>query len=133
LDGELRKLFRQSIPRFHWTAVETWPVSVGVPDANYCADGIEGWVEMKKIRGWKIPWKEPYLQVAWIERRTRSGGRVFLAVRREQDLYLFWGRDVRQLLEEGIRGPQPAGHWSGGPAKWDWAEIERLLMVYKTP
>lgn len=134
MDGELRTLFRQHLPKFHWVSIETWPVSSGVPDSNYCAaGGVEGWVEFKKISGWKIPWKQPYLQVAWLERRSRTGGRCFLAVRRNQALYVFRGSDARRVLEEGIRGPLPVGMWEGGPSHWDWARVGEILTeaVYK--
>lgn len=128
MDGELRKLFRQNLPHFHWTAIETWPVSHGVPDMNYCAPGgVEGWVEAKKIKGWKIPWKPPYLQVAWHDRRARVGGRTFFAVRRDQALYLVRGCNAKILLEQGLRGTPWAGSWEGGPAKWNWAEIGLIL------
>jgi hypothetical protein len=130
MDGDLRALFRQHLPKFFWTAVETWPVSSGVPDAHYCAPGgIAGWLEMKKIQGWKIPWRAPYLQVAWHDRYARMGGRSFFAVRRGQDLYLVRGGCAKILLERGLAATPRAGPWLGGPARWDWGEIGRVLTA----
>jgi len=84
---------------------------------------------MKKISGWKIPWKPPYLQVAWHDRYARMGGRSFFAVRRGQDLYLFQGGLGKMLMERGVRGTPSCGLWLGGPAKWDWGEIGEVLTA----
>lgn len=79
IDGGLRIIFRRHIPEADWQSIETGGVSRGVPDANYCLDGHEGWVEFKRTDGWTVPLGKE--QSAWITRRVRHGGRVLVGVR----------------------------------------------------
>ncbi len=141
IDGDLRNLFRLHIKDAHWQSIETHLVSSGVPDANYCIDGVEGWIEFKFIKqGW-MPRIQPG-QVGWILRRTRAGGRVFIAVRRRvaasarvfasDNLYLFPGQYVRELKEQGIT-PQMMLHsgvkiWASSPQSWRWDEVRAALL-----
>jgi len=127
MDGHLRVLFRTHLRvNFDWQAVETWGVGAGVPDGNFCSSGVEGWIEFKGARGWKVP-IDP-TQVAWIERRRRAGGRVFIGVRKDRALYLFHGDRARELLEGDLRSVTPLAVWDGGPAKWDWAAVAECLL-----
>lgn len=50
----------------------------GVPDINCCWNGIEIWIECKM----REPLLRPF-QWAWINRRVRAGGNVFVIVERE--------------------------------------------------
>jgi len=137
-DGGLRPLFQQRLPEFHWQAIETGSTGRGIPDLNWCTDGIEGWLELKQTQANKVEVRPE--QVAWIERRIRAGGRVFIAVRykhaggpRKGDpvdrLYLYKGSQVRNLLQYGISHTLEAGAWAEGPAKWDWLEVRKLLIA----
>jgi|SRR5215472_561486 len=131
MDGHLRRIFREHLRAgWDWQSIETWGVGAGVPDGNFCSQGTEGWVEFKACRGWRVP-IDP-TQVAWIERRCRAGGRVFVAVRKDQSLFLFPGLAARRLLEEDFREVDRLGDWHGGPARWDWAAVGACL-VYKAP
>ena len=129
MDGGLRKLFRQHLPQVDWQSVETAMTGEGVPDANYCVEGREGWVEMKATKAWAVRVRPA--QVGWIERRLRHGGRVFVAVRRQHasrsdELWFFQGGAIRQLKDGGLRAVDPVhdvGHWGGGPTAWDWAAV----------
>lgn len=152
IDGGLRKLFREHVPQFDWCSIETGPATGGVPDSNYCAPrpdtgrakdawvglGIEGWVEYKQTGGWAVTLKPE--QVGWICRRVRYGGRVWIAVRQQAPagprreardaLWLVPGRYAREARELGLRGLAGAlacPAWQGGPARWPWAEVARLL------
>jgi hypothetical protein len=141
-DGSLRPLFQKHIPNGHWQSVETWSTGQGVPDANYCIEGAEGWCEMKVTNGFVVIMR-PH-QISWIERRRRAGGRVFIAVRRKaaagprrgaaaDQLWLFNGDDVRKLDLFGIDPRQAApfhlAMWDGGPARWDWLAIKSFLVA----
>jgi hypothetical protein len=130
MDGELRKIFRQNLPKAQWTAVETGLTAQGVPDAEYVfPGGDQGWVECKRSSAWAVSVRP--LQVAWVLRRVRLGGRCFVAVRRRDDeLWLLWGSQIKSLAAEGLRGATALGVWTGGPSKWYWDEIERLLRGY---
>jgi hypothetical protein len=134
-DGGLRGLFAAFIKRAHWCPVETWSTGQGVPDANYCLEGSEGWIEFKLTEANAVALAPE--QVGWIERRTRAGGRCFVAVRRKcvagprrvarDELQMFRGKDVRVLSTKGLVGAQPIGIWTGGPKNWDWSMVTTLL------
>src|SRR6516162_9112454 len=124
-DGDLRKLFRLNLPRFDWTAVETGLTSRGVPDSNYCYEGVEGWLEMKKTRGPRVLVSPE--QIAWAERRLRHGGKVFCAVRHGKDMSLFDGWAMRQLRLKRIDEVEAIGTWTGGPSNWAWSDVASIL------
>jgi hypothetical protein len=68
--------------------------SVGTPDVNY----VGGWIELKCLRAWP---KKPETivrvdhftpeQRAWILRRCRAGGKVFVILRVANDWLMFEG------------------------------------------
>lgn len=141
-DGNLRAIITERLKGAHVQAIETGGVGAGVPDLNFCIPlptptsggwrGIEGWIECKRGEGvnGNIVKVRPH-QIAWIERRARAGGRVFVAVRRRplaqprtDELWLLGPGHVRatRLIPEAS-----LGHWAGGPARWDWAEIAVIL------
>lgn len=128
-DGHLRQIFRARIPEAHWQSIESWSTGRGVPDANYCLSGHEGWIEFKQAKHWKVGiWPE---QVGWIERRARAGGRAFMAVRRAQDeLWILAPGGVREAAEGGLKAVTEGnrlGLWGSGPASWDWDAVRRIL------
>jgi hypothetical protein len=129
IDGGLRKLFQTNIPYVHWVSVESGGTSRGIPDANGCLDGKEFWIEFKQCAHWKVPLRAE--QIGWLLRRTRAGGRTFIAVRRaDTELWLFNGSGAKQLAELGLKAcrDQAFGVWHGGPAAWDWAKIAWWLQ-----
>jgi len=137
-DGGLRKLVRKHLPDFHWQAVETGGVGTGIPDDNFCASGVEGWVEHKTTAGFVVPLRPE--QIGWIERRRRAGGRVFIDVRRTHgggprfgqavdEYYLFHGDDVRALVgPKPLLTVTPILKCAGNPASWAWDEIRAALV-----
>ena len=135
MDGGLRKLFRERFPEAHWTSVETGGTGLGIPDSEYCfPGGVQGWVEFKLTRARAV--RVSPEQVAWAERRSRVGGRVYLAVRCQalpgprraarDALFLYGGTQARAVLLDGLQA-HPLGSWVGGPARWDWTEVKSLL------
>lgn len=140
-DGNLRKLFQARLPHAHWVPIETWSTGQGVPDVNFCfPDGVEGWIENKISHGYAV--KISPHQIAWLERRSRVGGRTFVAVRRQaasgprrgdaaDELHLYCGADVRVLSLHGLESEvAPLGRWVGGPTRWGWPAIEELLKCH---
>jgi len=126
-DGELRKIFRKHLRGFDLQAIETGSTGGGVPDQNYCKNHIEGWVEGKACSHWRITIRP--MQVGWAERRIRHGGRVFVAVRRvDVELWMFHGSLMRALQDARIDALPNLGHWTGGAARWDWDQIEQILL-----
>lgn len=124
---------------FQWTSIETGAVASGVPDAEFCYDGgLQGWIEFKATSGWAVSFRLG--QPSWHRVRALRGGRSFIAIRRRNgggprrgtpvdELWLFAGVDAQRLKEEGLRGSaQALGKWSGGPAQWDWAEVQAALL-----
>ena len=67
-------------------------------------------------------------QIGWIERRLDQGGRTFVAVRRARSELWLYPKAIRALASERLDVVPGLGHWEGGPAKWDWAEVARLLQ-----
>lgn len=123
MDGNLRVLFSKNLPQAHWQSIETGTTGAGVPDANYCCDGIEGWIEFKTVNHNKVTLRPS--QIGWIERRIRNGGRCFIAVRRRHELFLFDGENSRSLdLKKSIF----LFYSFGGPAKWNWNVVAEFLF-----
>jgi hypothetical protein len=127
LDGGLRQKFRSKIPEWQWTSVETGAVSPGLPDAEFCAPGgVSGWVEFKQTAGWKVTFQP--LQIPWIHRRARLGGRVFVAIRRKKDeLYIVPGSQILELEEHGVKGLTPVE--GSGSRNWNWEEVKQILLA----
>lgn len=131
-DGALRALLVRNLPRFHFQSIESGATGLGIPDLEYCCDGISGWIETKKSDGWVVDFR-PH-QVAWIERRERAGGRVFVFVRRKGDeLYVLPGSAARPLFtrRESLQTIEPIALFRGGPRRWEWPEIARILVDKK--
>lgn len=124
-DGGLRTTFRTSLPKFHWTSIESPWTGAGTPDAEYCYAGCEGWVEFKRAQGWNAGMRPE--QVGWHMRRARCGGRSFIAVRKGEDLYIYNGCDAKQLHCDGMLNVKPILFSGGGASRWPWLKIERIL------
>lgn len=73
-------------PGVDWMRLENL-VGTGMPDINGCLNGVEVWVETKLVKGNRIHF-EP-MQPAWIRKRTRAGGKVYIFAR-HKDTFLLW-------------------------------------------
>jgi hypothetical protein len=125
-DGGLRQLWRTHLKTAQWTPIETGGTAGGVPDSEYCfPTGRQGWIENKRTLGWAVKFRP--MQVGWLLRRARMGGTCFVAVRRlngaEDELYLVAGRYADALQDGGLRAVTHL-RWGGGPARWNWEEVE---------
>jgi hypothetical protein len=131
-DGNLRHIFRERLPKAHWQSIETGAVGPGVPDSNYCLPGgAEGWIEFKQTAGWAVTLRPA--QIGWLMRRSRAGGRVFVAVRQarppEDMLWLALGGHAALLRDGGLKKAPVLGVWAGGPANWPWETVQGLLAA----
>lgn len=153
IDGGLRALFRQHLPAYHWVSIETGGTGRGIPDSEYCVGGMTAWVEYKVTDGWAVTLRPE--QVAWMLRRSRAGGRVWVVVRRKaaagprrggavDELWILRGMFADEIREQGLPKIQlleigtdidaefPQHHyvvraWAGGPARWSWDHIDVIL------
>ena len=138
IDGGLRNLFNQKLMKYgcHGQSIESGAVGRGIPDWNYCVDGVEGWIEFKKTTANAVRIKPE--QSAWISQRVRSGGNVIIGVRKKctagvrrkscDILYLIHGESVELLRSGGLRANiKVLGAYEGGPSKWDWFQVLNIL------
>ena len=134
-------MFRARMPRAQWTSIETGSTGLGVPDAEACfPGGLSFWCEFKLTSGYAVELRAE--QAAWADRRSRLGGRCWIAVRRKcaagprrgpavDDLWLVPGCHALELRACGLRvdlAYAGAMVWRGGPARWAWGEIEKTLL-----
>jgi hypothetical protein len=125
MDGELRTLFRVNLPKLNWQSIESGGTGRGILDSNFCFQGKEGWVEFKATGHWTIGLRPE--QAAWIARRTRAGGRTFVAVRRaREELWLIRGS---LIPADSLKGLDGALVWRGGPKNWPWPQVQAALLA----
>ena len=76
----------------------------GMPDVNFCAAGVEGWIELKAPIE---PQREStplfgsnhrigVAQANWFLKQRLAGGRAFLLIETDQQLLLLTGKDVAE-------------------------------------
>lgn len=136
-DDGLREVFMKIVRKAggQATPIETGAIVAGVPDMEYCfSDGTSGWVECKATQHNQVLIKP--LQVSWLTQRSRLGGRCFIAVRRRDkkrdELFLFLGDGAKTLKAGGLEAAEAGyvvGYWEGGPSRWSYEELIRLLKV----
>lgn len=138
-DDGLRPLIRKHVPA-DWQPIEN-SIVPGVPDLNGCRDGSEVWVECKATTTGSLHFRP--LQVPWIHRRSRAGGKVWVVARWRHsggvrlgspidELWVVSGRHVLELAACGLRSlPDDlvAGRWGGGPRGWDWTTLGEILFL----
>jgi hypothetical protein len=134
-DAGLRAIFRERLPQFDWCSIESGTTGRGIPDSNYCADGMEGWIEFKATPGWTCPLRPE--QVGWLARRARYGGRVWIAVRQRgtprtprDRLWLIPGDMAREAKAHGLEpllSHRRAWKWEAGPSQWNWDSVATAL------
>lgn len=135
IDDGLRRIFHIHLRRFHWQAIESGLTGGGIPDSNFCVDGIEGWVEHKATATNKVLLSAD--QVGWHLRRSRAGGRTFIAIRHRHyggprlgppldRLILYPGAKAKEIMLSGLK-IVPLGRWDGCPDRWDWEKVGWFL------
>jgi len=144
IDGGLRKLFHSKLRGFHWQTIESGLTGRGVPDSNFCGNGIEGWVEFKKTAVWAVGLRPE--QIGWHLKRARAGGRTFIAVRRIHEggprkgppvdqLWIFPGRMAEELATTGIAEEHRniPSVFMDDIKRINWVKVQSYLMATKNP
>lgn len=159
IDGGLNDEFRKHLPGIFFQRIETGGTGRGIPDSCYCGrnafrevsqsvwqepyvqNGTMGWVEFKTTDGWVCGLRPE--QLGWGDRWARSGGRLWLALRRRaaagvrrgeavDELWMVPGRSWVMVGRVGLRGLVPQEHdhrlWTGGPQRWGWDAVRSLLL-----
>lgn len=129
-DGDLRKIFKKKLPQVDWQAVELGALGSGVPDTNFCHEGVEGWVEFKKLNKNGIDLRPE--QIGWIKNRIRHGGLVKVALRMPDladMLLIFDGSMVTDFVSKSLNENMHhvRGDFIGGPKKWEWNQVLWIL------
>ena len=108
-EGEFWQEWKENFPAGpDWQRIESGETASGIPDLNGCHAGVEIWVELKSMeRGLKIPGYTSF-QCGWLLRRSRVGGRSYLAVRIQKrtwgDGIIIWpGSAAREVMDQGLR------------------------------
>ncbi len=116
-------------PQAHWQRIEGW-ATVGVFDSNACLRGQEVWVENKEA---ERPKRKDTLikakkvrpsQIAWEYLRRRAGGRLFIALLVEDDLYILKGEYLR-TIRDGVTSAWLAENNLGPQAIFDFTEKQK--------
>jgi hypothetical protein len=117
-DGDLRRLFRKYLPEVFWTSIESRLTQGGIPDLHGIYKGTSFWIENKKARGNTVRLRA--MQIGWLKRYARQGGRCFVAVRMKDTLWIVDGADALTLATKGLH----RGLIARGPTtRWPWRTI----------
>jgi len=118
---------RKKLKGFFIQRIET-QIERGIPDVHYVTyGGINGWIEGKyvktpKRRKTKIKVGLSIEQLAWHKSYEFYGGKVFILVKKDRDIYLFKSSDGEELA----KGVSFEDFNKMSIAK-DWNNIENFL------
>lgn len=127
IDGGLRAIFRAKLREVDWCAIEIAGLGRGIPDLNGCYQGIEIWIELKQTAHWAFTMRPE--QIGWIERRVRHGGRVFIAVRKNDELWILKSDAARFATLKNLPDEHKLFYAAGGPARW-FADGNLLRLLF---
>ena len=129
-DGGLRGMFFKNLKAgIQWTPIETGEIISGVPDSEFISEtGVSGWIEFKSTPSFSIKFRPA--QPAWIHRRARYRGRVFIAViRAKKELWIVPGDYVLILKAKGLNAVKDTAFINvNNPGKWNWKAIRRFIL-----
>jgi hypothetical protein len=133
MDGELRTKFRKHLPTVLWSSIESGLTDPGVPDLHGSHPDAEFWIETKRTDCNTVSVRAT--QAVWHKLRSSRGVRTFFAVRKSKrkpkridEIFVVEGRYAEQLRAGGLKSI-PVAFWAdGGPSRWDWHAILRLLI-----
>ena len=97
----LWKQIRNKLNNFFIQRIET-QIERGIPDVHYCVNGVSGWIEGKYLKtpkrdNTKVKLKITVEQLAWHRTYNIYGGKVFILVKKDREVYLFDGKDGNDL------------------------------------
>lgn len=113
----------------HFSRVESPETSPGIPDLDFCIDGVEGHIELKYGDTTKTPKIRP-TQVRWFRDRVNNGGRpwlfVLLVTGKAKHYLLFHGAQVPSLsrVNHLLWDGYTIHHWVD---KMDWKDFISIL------
>jgi len=93
---------RKKLKNFFIQRIET-QIERGIPDVHYVTyGGHSGWIEGKyvktpKRRKTKIKVGLTIEQLAWHKSYEFYGGKVFILIKKDRDVYLFFGKNGEEL------------------------------------
>lgn len=102
-ESRLFQRLKRATPGFHWQRHED-KLTSGIPDCDYGACGVGGWVELKTYDSWPRNESEPLkwtdlkpTQVNWCIKRYKSNPRVWFLVQVKDDWFLIRGCHARKF------------------------------------
>lgn len=106
----------------HASSVESHATSPGIPDVDFCIEGVEGHVELKVITSSGL---RP-TQALWFRRRVKAGGSPWIMVYSPLKIYLISGKHHNSVItmnkEEILKWEHIATKiWTGMPSPQELA------------
>jgi len=97
----LWKQIRNKLNNFFIQRIET-QIQRGIPDVHYCVNGTSGWIEGKYLKtpkrdNTKIKVKISVEQLAWHKAYNVYGGKIFILVKKDKEVYLFDSKEGNDL------------------------------------
>ena len=102
MEKSLWTQIRKKLKNFFIQRIET-QIERGIPDVHYVTyGGHSGWIEGKyvktpKRRKTKIKVGLTIEQLAWHKSYEFYGGKVFILIKKDRDVYLFFGKNGEEL------------------------------------
>ena len=120
------KAIRSKLINFFIQRIET-QIERGIPDVHYTVDGISGWIEGKyletpKRENTKLKLKLSVEQIAWHKSYQFYGGKVYILVKKDREIYLFDAKDGNDLAIGVTRE-----EWEQKALAKNWENIKLIL------
>jgi hypothetical protein len=120
------KAIRSKLNNFFIQRIET-QIERGIPDVHYTVDGISGWIEGKyletpKRENTKLKLKLSVEQIAWHKSYQFYGGKIYILVKKDREIYLFDAKDGNDLAIGVTRE-----EWEQKALAKNWQDIKLIL------
>ena len=128
VNDPFRKGMVEAFPQIHWQRIEN-TTGVGVPDINFCLDGVEVWVEDKwtpSKKGARFSHPLTPSQCGWILKRVHSGGSAWVLARRVDTFRLWHGSWAKEIVDQGWNAP---GSCITMGRPWAWVELIDTMLT----
>ena len=95
-EAQFRKWVVASIKKVggHASSVESHATSPGIPDVDYCINGVSGHIELK-VYGSKGLRQS---QILWFKHRIKAGGKPWILIYSVEGVYLIAGEHYRLVI-----------------------------------
>lgn len=134
------KTLRMKLPQGHdrLDRIENVVVT-GMPDINFCSNGVESWLEMKSPVEPKRPTtplfgsnhKLSQAQMNWMLRQTKAGGRCFILIATDKRWMLIDGSFADNINKMTIQDliMEASWHTTKPVEKNDWRFLRSILIA----